>query len=201
MAALVFFGAGHARADWTASWSLGAGQGPTFTSGNSSVLVTPFGSDASGSDIKAATLSSVSSSLSADAFNTPFDLSVTIKDTSTGATGSLTWHGQLTGSISPSGGNLQASFTSPLKQTALNINGNDYAFTLTSPVNIPDPASSNTGAQGLIDAEVKVSPSSGNPPPTNQTPEPSSLVLAGSALSLAALAAWRRRRGLAVVGV
>jgi hypothetical protein len=200
MAALVLFGAGQARADWTASWSLGAGQGPSFSSGNSSVLVTPFGTDASGTDIKAATLSSVSSSLTADSFNTPFDLSVTVKDTTTGATGSATWQGVITGSVSPSSANLQASFQSPLQMTISNINGNNYTLTLPSSVNIPNPADSNAGAQGLVDGQVKVSPSSGNPPPTNQTPEPSSLVLAGSALSVAAVSAWRRRRTLAVVG-
>jgi hypothetical protein len=203
MAALVLLGAGQARADWTASWSLGAGQGPSFSSGNSSVLVTPFGTDASGSDIKAATLSSVSSSLTADSFNTGFDLSVTIKDTTTGATGSATWHGLITGSVAPSTANLQATFQSPLQMTVSNVNGNNYTLTLPSSVNIPNPADSNAGAQGLVDAQVKVSPSSGggNPPPTNQTPEPSSLVLAGSALSLAALSAWRRRRMMAVAGV
>jgi hypothetical protein len=200
MAALVFFGAGHARADWTASWSLGTGQGPTFASGNSNVTVTPFGSDKSGTDIKAATLSSVSSSLTSDSFNSPFDLSVLVKDTTSGATGTLTWHGTISGTASPASGSLEATFQSPLKQTITNLSGNDYTFIMPSSVSIPNPADSSTGAQGLADAQVSVAPSSGTPPPTEKTPEPSSLVLAGSALSLAALAAWRRR-GLAVAGV
>jgi hypothetical protein len=200
LAALVFFGAGHARADWTASWSLGTGQGPTFAQGNSNVSFAPFGSDKSGTDIKAATLSSASSSLSSDTFNTPFDLSVLVKDTTSGATSTLSWHGTISGTVSPSTGNLEANIQSPLTQTITSLSGNNYTFTLPASVSIPNPADSNTGAQGLVDAQVSVAPSSGTPPPTEKTPEPSSLVLAGSALSLAALAAWRRR-GLAAVTV
>jgi hypothetical protein len=220
MTVVLLFGASPARADflnWSYSWKLTAG--PTFTSNNSNVsMALAPGASTGASTISTAAISASSASPTTDSFNSTYGLSLTIKDNPSGNQGTLSWNGLISGSVGPGSSTLQNTFSGPLTES-LTLAGHVYKVTLEpSPANIPAP---NSNSRALIDAQVAVSdvnPSTGGGGNTggtggntgggtggnthggggtgatvSSTPEPSSLVLAGSALSLAGLAGWRRR--------
>jgi hypothetical protein len=213
-ALLLLLGASPARADfmnWSYSWKLTAG--PTFTSSNSNVSVAlANGASQGAATLPAAAISASSASPTTDSFNASYGLSLSIKDNPSGNAGTLTWNGQISGTVGPGTSTLQNTFSAPLTES-LTLAGHIYKVTLEpSPANIPAP---NSNTRALIDAQVAVSDAStggggntggtgntgggtgktgGGPgPQVSSTPEPSSLLLAGCALSLASAAGWRRR--------
>lgn len=132
------------------------------------------------------TTTSSASAQSPDSFASPFSLSLRLTDTASGAFGDLTFMGTINGTLTAATSTLTADFSSPLTQQ-LTLGGFAYSVTIDpSTAGIPAPGST----PALLGAQVQVAPET---LPTSQVPEPSSLLLAGLALPLSALACARRR--------
>jgi hypothetical protein len=116
-----------------------------------------------------------------------------LRDDASGASGSLTFRGNLSGSINLLQGVGNAGITNttlgPTTQS-LTLGGNLYTVTIGSfvPPGIPNDPNGVAGPTGSISASIAVQPA------TNSTPEPSSLVLACLGLPSLGLAGWFRRR-------
>jgi hypothetical protein len=122
-----------------------------------------------------------------DTFDVKYGLSLHLTDTESGEFADLTFSGTLSGSLTATGSTLLAVFDNPLTRTAV-LGAHAYTVTI-SPIFFDVPGPGGTPVQ--IGALVKAD---GNPGPVpQQTPEPSSLLLAGLALPMVG-AAWRRRR-------
>jgi hypothetical protein len=109
-----------------------------------------------------------------------YSLNLTLRDGASGASGSLTFRGNLSGVIAPDPF-FTNTFLGPTTQT-LTLGGNLYNVTIGPFVN---PSSSQDGS---ISASIAVQPA------INSAPEPSSLVLACLGLPSLGLARWFRRR-------
>jgi hypothetical protein len=173
---------------WSYSWSLPAGVGPTFSSDsgftNVALALTP-GTNPGASIIPVGTFSG-NTTASGEAFDASYPLGLKITDNTTGDSGTLTFHGRLTGSLA---GGLSNSF-SEVSQT-LTLDGHDYHVSLDPTTDIPGPH--QPAAQ--LNARVTVADvqgTGGQPGPVSQVPEPTALALAGIGLCLTAC--WRSRR-------
>jgi hypothetical protein len=203
-----------ARADLI-QWSYNWGSTPLSVSADGAStggisLSTPSSTATGSSDIIAANLSTFSSALPGtfDTFtNKPYSLNLSLTDTASGAAGNLTFKGLFSGALSPTSAQITNVFLSPLTQ-ALNLGANTYSVTI-GPFSPPGiPGSTNLGSIG---AHVQVT--SGSPPVTvppvtvppvtvpptglDQSPEPTTLVLAGLGLPLVGAARglrWLRGR-------
>ncbi len=194
--ALVLGAARTARADlvhWTYSWTPGAS---TITAdnvpGGGNVSLSPEGLvHATGSSDVVATNLHLASGASIDAPDTfstkAYSLTLTITDTDTKATGSLTFTGLLGGSFSAQGAHVTNSFTGLLTQP-LNLGGDMFQVTI-GPYTPPGPPT--TDKLGSIGAVVTATQGCH----TAHTPEPATLVLAGFGLTLLGGTWWVRRRG------
>lgn len=203
--ALLVFGAGSARADylnWTYTLSLTGG--PNFLSSPDNLasiafavpssstpgalVIPPFGN-----------LNLVNPNSSAESFsaaNDSFDIKMTITDKGSGnQQGVLDWHGSFTGTINPQAGPNDSSgvtFALNNPEQKITFAGHTYDFTLTpgsTNINGPDGAPITISGTGTV--TTSTDSGGGNTGPAT-TPEPSSLLLAGSALGLA-LARWRKQ--------
>jgi hypothetical protein len=135
--------------------------------------------------------------------NKNYSLIVDLTDSASNKSGMLTFTGSLNGTLSLTSANIKNTFIGPLTQH-LDLGGNLYTVTI-GPYAAPGiPDSTQTGS---ISAHVSVQPEgptgggSGGPvpPPSRQTPEPSTLLLAGLGLSALGMAGWRHRARLARV--
>jgi hypothetical protein len=184
-----------ARADflnWSASWSLGQGQGPTFVSGLSNVAVALSKPSPGGAALSVGNFTVNSVTTEADAFHSPYDLSLKITDNTTHDSGILTFHGLISGDTGPTSKGLLNTFSNP-SQT-LKLEGNTYTVNIDPSTLLPD---TNHGAVPLhASVSVTGGPSQGPPgPPEKLAPEPSALLLAGLGLAACVGALKRRRRG------
>jgi hypothetical protein len=205
--------AGSARADftdWSFSWSLNPA-GPTFTNGNSNVAFAIAPGGAGAATIPIGNITASSSSLATDSFNTPFSLVLHLKDNPSSASGNLTWNGLIAGAVGPTSSTLVNNFSGAASQS-ITLGSHTYQVTIepftNAVINAPG------GASTLLDAQVVVSNATtggggnnggGNNGGGNNkgggtqggqvqnVPEPSTLVLAGCAVSLAGLGRCRRR--------
>jgi hypothetical protein len=201
---------GVAQADftnWSASWSLGTGQGPNFVSGFSDVafaLSSPTGPVSSTLPVGTFSVNSSSTPHSPDSFNAGYDLSLRITDNTTHDSGVLTFHGLISGSTGPGVDGLTNTFSDP-SQT-LSLDGHAYHVSVAPSTTIPD--AKHAGI--LLNASVSVDGAQGSgsgggsnsqgQPAVQQTPEPSGLVLAGLGLALCGVCRkWPRRRARQVV--
>jgi hypothetical protein len=191
LAALALCLCNHAPAradfvDWTYNWAPSA---PSVSADNPSmgqikILPETSGSASGYSFIVAANLQTVSS---ADPRNpatftqTPYGLTLSITDGPSGKSGTMTFGGQLTGTLSAANALITNKFTGDLIQSAI-IGDNLYTVTIGT-FAPPGPPTSNT--LGSIGALVGVTPAA--------APEPSTLGLAGLGLSLLGVRWWRRR--------
>lgn len=121
-----------------------------------------------------------------------YSLSLALHDDASGASGSLTFRGNLSGFINkpfPGSVDLKNTFLGPTSQT-LTLGKNLYTVTI-GPFVPPPPVGTppfGDGSPGSISASIAVQSSA------NATPEPSSLVLACLGLPSLGLARWLRRR-------
>jgi len=119
-----------------------------------------------------------------------YSLSLTLTDAASGASGSLTFSGNLSGEIGEGPSDLWNTYLGPTTQS-LKLGQNLYTVTMGSYVNgsMLDPVAP-TGTDGTISANISVQPIG----PVSPTPEPSTLLLACLGLPPLGLARWLRRR-------
>jgi hypothetical protein len=118
-----------------------------------------------------------------------FSSTLQLKDAASNATGSLTFSGFFSGSITNDNANVKITFTSPTTQT-LTLGGNTFTVTMGAYSPPGPPGAVNAGS---LNAVVSVAPGNGGGGGVG-TPEPATLTLAALALPCAGLTGWRRRR-------
>jgi hypothetical protein len=123
-----------------------------------------------------------------------YTLSLTLTDTTSGTSGTVTFTGKLTGTFSAGSSLITNVFTSPTVET-LNLGANKFTVAI-GPYSPPGPPSASNA--GSIAAHVDVSSLSsgggpGSGPGTADAPEPSGIVLSCLGLSCLGGAAWRKR--------
>jgi hypothetical protein len=193
LAALLAVGVPGVRAEftsWSYSWNLPAGVGPTFSSDsgftNVALALTP-GTKPGASSIPVGTFSG-NTTASQEGFDASYPLGLKITDNTTGDSGTLTFHGLLTGSLA---GGLSNSFSDP-NQT-LTLDGHDYHVSIDPTTDIPGPHQPAAPLNARVTV-ADVQGTGGQPGPVQQVPEPTALALAGLGLCLTVSAA-RRPRG------
>jgi hypothetical protein len=188
------------RADpiaWSFSWAPSASTIQADSGGLGSVTLTggtsqnAFGN----SFVVAANLQTSSSATATDpstlSANGGYQLNLTIKDTASQQSATLSFLGKLSGTFSSVSSNLTNAFLSPVSQS-VTLGGNLYTITLEKYL---PPGPPGAKLRGAIGAAVTVSGPGGNPKPSS-VPEPASLLLCGIGL-VVTLAGCRRRRSSA----
>jgi hypothetical protein len=148
-----------------------SGDGVVNVSGNSAVVVANL-----------TALSTAAANAPETFTNAPWKATLTIVDTASGLSGTLSFTGMFSGTLSSLSSDISNTFTGPLTQT-LTLGNNTYVVTATSFVPPSVPNATNTGGIG---ASVEVR--------SANNPEPSALVLCGLGAAGCALAGWRKRR-------
>jgi hypothetical protein len=175
--------------NWSYSWDLNGG--PTFTSGQTNVsFALNRDSAPGGATIGVGNLSTNSSSTGSDSFNTPYTLTLEITDKTTQDTGTLTFHGLISGTVGPTTSSLKNTFSDP--NQSLTLDGHVYSFRLDPSTTIPSPDQAPAAVHAQVSLHIPVDPVPF--PPVKRAPEPSCLLLAGLGLSLCGAAGLRRRR-------
>jgi hypothetical protein len=185
--------AGSARADhapWEFSWTVS----PTDLDsavGTGSIKLSPAAGTGSGnSDIVAANLEALSSADPAtpDSFtDAGYVLTLHLTDQWSGESGSLTFGGLFSGTLSAAAVDIENVFVGEVTQELL-LGGRTYSMTLDAYTPPGLPGSSNLGALG---GTLTVSGPDRGLPPVQPAPEPSGMVLAALGLSSLGLRWWR----------
>jgi hypothetical protein len=125
------------------------------------------------------TTTSSASAPTPDGFNTPFSMALLLTDTASQQSGTLTFSGTISGSLTASSSSLNVTFTQPFTQS-IELGQHNWTVSI-RPTMLGLPLPGSPAAQ--ISALVSVA----------DAPEPSTLVLGGIACAGLALAARRRR--------
>jgi len=140
------------------------------------------------SDIAATNIYTTSNSNSSVVYaNLAYNLKLTIKDDESGASVVLNYGGLLSGSVSKHGSLTTNVFDDNTSHTYM-LGLNSYTVKVDSFVAPSGPGANNAGSIGgniLVNGHPIIDP----PPPTNDTPEPATLLLG---LSGIALVCWRK---------
>jgi hypothetical protein len=132
-----------------------------------------------------------------------YTLTLTLTDNPSGeVSGPLTFSGVFEGTVWDTGADIKHSFTEPTVRE-VTLGDHDYSITIGP---YAAPGGPTSGIEGFIKATVSVTDSTGGGggggggDPVEETPEPSSLALAGLACGVVALARRRSRKSAAVAG-
>ncbi|HZV07475.1 MAG TPA: PEP-CTERM sorting domain-containing protein [Gemmataceae bacterium] len=209
---LLWGGAAHAGyMNWSYHWSISPA--PVFASGTGTVsqALGPGGKGASRILAAAVTTSSSASAKDPDHFNKYFSLTLHITDLATHKTGSLTFNGHITGTLTATSTHLTETFRTPLEHVRL---GNHvYWVDLPSSLrlaapgaswipayyasvwvqNVSPPPKTTWHPMAASIAMVREASVVADAPGAGSAPEPSSLILGGLGVALAGCAAVRRR--------
>lgn len=215
-ALLVFLAAAVSpvRADYlnwtyTANSSVpGLSVGSTSPSGGATITLTDFNKpQPGGASIPVqAYVTSTSNTAPVSFSNSAFSLALTITDGAKNDSGTLSFNGSVSGSLSATTSSLIASFT-PVSSNTLTLDGHTYTVTIPS-ATLASPTSPQQDIMAIVsvaNASGGGSPGGGNPGGGSTgggtpgqgsgTPEPASLLLGSLGIScLGARYWWRRRR-------
>lgn len=122
-----------------------------------------------------------------------YNLSLTLTDTASGQSGTVTFSGFFNGTFSTTSANVNNTFTGDITQT-LTLGGHKFQVGI-GPYAPPGPPSAANA--GTISAHVAVDEDGGNN--GGDTPEPSTLVLSCLGLSVLGASSWRKIRGIKAV--
>jgi hypothetical protein len=194
--ALLLFAGARARADfiqWSYNWNINPISVLSDT-GNGSVSFTnqPAQNASGNSDTVATNLkaNSLADPASPDTLNHTgaYTLTLSLTDTASAQTGTVSFAGKLSGSFSKSFANITNAFSGAPSQT-LFLGNNEYTVAI-GPYSPPGPPDSTN--LGSIAAHVNVE--NVGHVTNSSSPEPSSLLLGLFGLSSASMASWRKRR-------
>jgi hypothetical protein len=197
---LLLLAGATARADliqWGYNWSSSAAKITADGGGSGYLTLTnqPSASAAGTSNTVITNLHDFSTATSAspDVFtHAAFSFTLQLEDLASKTTGTVTFSGFFSGTLTANSANILANFTSPTTQT-VTIGGNTYTVTLGT-YSPPGPPGSTTNA-GSLNAIVTPSAGTGGGHTSGgSSPEPSTLVLASLAFPYLGLAGWRRRK-------
>jgi hypothetical protein len=201
--ALAFIGlvaASPARADMIAfSYSWEALPDSVIPGGTGSVHLTPSVPGTSSATLDGApnyiTAAEVRTSSSAtsppDTFDTPFHLKLTLMDTASHESSTITFDGHIKGTLTATTSTLTSTFLNPVTQSRT-LGGHLYTVTIApSLANGQGPLPSPTAPAALFDARIQIStPSQDGQGGNSQAPEPCSLLLGATALAGFAVRRW-----------
>jgi hypothetical protein len=192
------------RADfvnWSYNWTHSPIVVAADTGGTGGVTLTNHqgGAGSGNSDIVATQITTFSSA----SVNTPdrftgknYSLLLDLTDLASHQSSMLTFSGTLNGTLSATSANIRNTFIGPLTQH-VDLGGNFYTITI-GPYAAPGiPDATQTGSISAHVSAIAPPPDAGpgsGPPPSHDSPEPATLLLAGLGSSVLALAAgWRQR--------
>ena len=197
--ALLLLAGNRGRADfiqWSYNWNINP-ISVLSDSGNGSVSFTnqPAQTASGNSDTVATNLkaNSLADPKTPDTLSNTgaYSLTLSLTDSTSGQTGTLTFSGKLSGSFSKDSANITNQFNSPTVQT-LFLGNNSYTVSI-GPYSPPGPPDSTN--LGSIAAHVDVSSLS---PTNNPSPEPSTLLLGLFGLTSVGALSWRKNRTAAI---
>ncbi|HEY7310296.1 MAG TPA: hypothetical protein VH643_13110 [Gemmataceae bacterium] len=119
-----------------------------------------------------------------------YTFTLQLQDSASKATGSLTFSGFFSGTLTADNANIKNTLTSPATQQ-LNLGGNTYSVSIGTYTPPGPPGVANAGS---LNATVTATPGNNGGGGVSGTPEPSTLTLAALALPCTGLAGWRRRK-------
>jgi hypothetical protein len=194
--ALTLVGTTNARAEfipWTYSWLNSPAQVLADSPGTGMITLTNENTrDAIGtSDIVATNIHAVSTAPSdhPDVFTAkPYSLGLTLTDKDSGASGSLTFTGQFSGTLTANNSLIKNTFTG---QTTQSVVLGDHLYTATIGQYVP-PGPTGAVNAGSISAHATVEVSSVIQ--VTPTPEPSTLALWSVSLPFLGVSLWRRAK-------
>ncbi len=163
-------------------------------SGTVSFTNEPTKSATNSSDVVVTNLrvSSTATADNPDTLNTngAWKATLTLTDSATGQSNTMTFGGKLSGTFSATNSNITNQFTGQTSYSWTASNGDQFKVSLVGYTPPGPPTASNAGS---IAAFVQVTPQ-GHTSGGGGTPEPSTLVLSCLGLGFAGLASWRKRR-------
>jgi len=192
------------RADYL-NWTYTATfQVPTITvntpsNGGATVALTDYGTpQPGGTSIAVQAYETTSSSTTPISFNNlKYDLALKITDSATHDSGTLHFTGSLTGSLTATTSTVLDSFT-PVASNSLTLDGHTYTVKIPT-VTLAPPTSPQQNVLASVSVANAspggVTPGSPPPPPSNGTPEPTSLLLGSLGISILGIGRlWKSRR-------
>ncbi len=121
--------------------------------------------------------------------NQNYSVKMFIKDVASGEFATLIFSGDLNGPITPGSAVIANTFDVANQTQIVELGDNIYTVTINEYTSPPPPGGTSPGAIGGI---VTITPKGGEEP--HDTPEPSTMLLAGFGLAGFGLNAWRKRR-------